>query len=275
MAGRRQKILNTFLRRFGLNSSGNLVSTVVGIEVPTLKATTSADLKYVDPDTQLLNYVEHFEDFMGDVIPDEWAVNTSGGAAAVAVSVAAGGIIAINAGTNTDGASLLCSALQWTGDKNAVFTARVEIPAAITNFKFEIGLVKDTQTDGAWGALAEDGSGDDSTDCVIFIFDTTKHATTIWAAGSKANTGWGGITTGITLEASTTYDFKIALTDDAALMYYRKVGTHTAWQLVYTKASGAVTAATALQPWFFCVNRAAAGGRILNVDWCYMRQDRT
>lgn len=262
MTGKDQKILSTLAKNLGLNSNDQFVL---------FKDLIVETIRESDP---FSGNITISSDFLGKDTTNLWGKLTedNGSAAAVQPNKPTG-MVKLTTGTDDNGKAGMHSQLIWFGEKNAIFECRIVTPATITTYKMEIGF-NDNLTAEVWGVLAEDGSGDASTDAIIFIWDTDKHATKLWVAGTANGTGWGGIDTGVTMEASTTYDFKIVLVGDAAYMYYKKVGTHTTWQLLYTKTSGAVIATADLSPWIVVVARSITASRDLWVDRMHMEQNR-
>lgn len=272
-----QKIMNTLMKNLGIDSDGDLELKNLGLKVVdgdfevTLGGILGENIRETNP---FSGKIIQKTDLLGEGLPVDWgSLVEDNGSAIASVADEHTGVMRLTTGTDDNGKAGIHAQLNWMGDKNAIFECRIKTPATITTYKFEIGL-NDNLTTEAWAVLAEDGSGDTSTDTIVFIWDTDKHATTLWVAGTKAGTGWGGIDTGVTMEASTTYDFKIILDDEVAYMYYKKVGTHTTWQLLYTKASAALAAAADLTPWIVVVARANAASRTLDVDRIGMEQDR-
>lgn len=262
--GTDQKILNTLTKNLGINNDDELVLT---------KQLLVDAIRQADPWNS--NKIVQESDFIGEDLPVDWGkLVEDNGSAVATVADEHTGVVRLTTGTDDNGKAAIHAQLNWMGDKNVIFECRVTIPSTITTYKLEIGL-NDNLTAEAWGVLAEDGSGDASTDAIIFIWDTDKHATTLWVAGTKNGTGWGGVDTGVTMEAATTYDFRIVLTDDNAVMYYKKVGTHTAWQTLHTISdNSAITKTADLTPWIVCVARAISASRTLDVDRCRMEQER-
>lgn len=218
------------------------------------------------------DYLIQVDDFEGAVLDAyNWVVLTEDNGSACAIDLNAMGRIILTTGTDDDGLAALFGGIQWSGANNVEFICRIITSATITTTKMEFGLTDSGADNGAWGTLAEDGSGDTADDCVIFIWDKDKDDTALYAAGSNGTAGWGGVDLSVDIEASTTYEFKIKIATQVATMYYKKIGTHTKWQLLYTKAA-AVTAATLLTPWIFIQARANAASRSAYCDWVYLRQ---
>ncbi|MCK5611469.1 hypothetical protein KAR91_56890 [Candidatus Pacearchaeota archaeon] len=263
MSGKDQKIISTLAKNLGINSDDELVLTL-DLVVDTIRESDPFSGKIIQK-----------TDLLGEGLPVDWgSLVEDNGSAIASVADEHTGVFRLTTGTDDDGKAAIHAQLNWMGDKNAIFECRVTTPATITTYKLEIGL-NDNLTTEAWGVLAEDGSGDASTDAIIFIWDKDKHATKLWAAGTKNGTGWGGIDLGVTMEAATTYDFKIVLADDNAVMYYKKVGTHTTWQTLHTITGGtALTKTVDVTPWIVVVARANAASRTLDVDRIGMEQDR-
>ena len=263
MSGPDQKIINTLAKNLGINDDDEFVLSK-DLVVDTIRESDPFSGKIIQK-----------TDFLGEDIPVDWGKLVEDNGSAIApVADEHTGVMKLTTGTDDDGKAAIHAYLNWMGDKELIFECRVTTPATITTYKFEIGL-NDNLTTEVWGTLAEDGSGDTSTDAIIFIWDTDKHATKLWAVGTKNSTGWGGIDLGVTMEAATTYDFKIVLSDDNALMYYKKVGTHTTWQLLHTIADNtALTKTTDLTPWIVVVARANAASRDIYVDRARCEQDR-
>lgn len=263
-------ILNTLAKNLGIDSDGDFTLKNLGLKLLDGDFEAGA-IRENDP---FSGKIIQETEFLGENVPVDWGeLVEDNGSQIVSVADEHTGIQRMSTGTDDNGKAAIHAQLNWMGDKNLIFECRVVTPATITTYKLEVGL-NDNLTTEVWGVLAEDGSGDTSTDAIIFIWDTDKHATKLWAVGTKAGAGWGGIDLDVTMEAATTYDFRIVLADEVATMYYKKIGTHTTWQLLYTKVSAALTKTADLTPWIVVVARANAASRDLDVDRARCEQDR-
>ena len=187
--------------------------------------------------------VSYADDFLGDLIADEWAADISTGAT-VAINSQAGGAVRLTTDTDDDDHATLALSLSWTpGNGEIVFSARVKSVTATTVRAIEIG-VSDALSETNGLAFSDHATPTAvANDAVIFGFDTDASMTT-WAANSVKAAGTPQVTLTTGLAPSTTYQ-KLTIRISAlgaARFYINNV-------LVATHANAVATTAL-LTPWF-------------------------
>jgi len=205
-------------------------------------------------------YVVYFDDFLGQTA-GTWPASANWGYPAtvgtntevigITANTIGGALTLTTAGTSGDSA-FQSVGRHWNGTKGfySIFKANA---TTITTAKFEIGMVDSVTTNEAIATKATPTFN--MTTGAVFCFDTNDDTkvTFITAAGGVvgANADWSG-----TLVAGTDLVFEIVGAGAVATGYIngQKVG------------DGAITAATALTPYFGALTRTAAT-RALVVDY--------
>lgn len=149
--------------------------------------------------------------------------------------------------------------LTFTGDRGILMEAIIQLPAAITSFKFECGLT-DSHTDDA-GAVNQkrDTTTSNATDFAVIIMDTTDDTS---FAFISANGGTVQSTQDITAHLpilSTTYRIAIRVEGDSVAGYINgtQVGGHDA----------GIEGGTKLTPWIFCQARTSSERIVRLYKW--------
>lgn len=217
--------------------------------------------------------VVHFEDFLGDVIPDQ--VNYTEGTDTItadgAIVALVNGVMRLTAGDSAgtiaaDGAQLNTE-LNWkVSQGNLVFEARVNL-AAITTVSCFIGLT-DTKALEAPFSLAGTTFTSNATDAVGFLFDTEATTDTIRLVGVKNDVDATAQNTGVAFVAATYKTLRIEINSDGAAAFYidgRQVGT---------LMSAAITTTVALTPVFIIRPEGAVAGRTMDIDYFMVAADR-
>ena len=219
--------------------------------------------------------VTFFDDFLGDVIADEYTAITGNDAQAVAVAVVAGvsnGVIAMTSGDSNPGVTAADASGVVLGRNFAaaqgglVFEARVKLDAITLAYAFvgltdTIALERPIESNGTTGLTAT------ADDAVGWLFDTTGTDPDAWmTAGVKATVATAR-TKGSAPVADTYDTLRIEVSTDGTATFYQN-GT-----LVATVANS-VTAATLLTPVLIVMERAVAGTRKLTADYVFVQQNR-
>lgn len=144
------------------------------------------------------------DDFLGDVIADEWTVNAgSGGSATVAISAGIGGLLLFtsddSAGTvGADGAQLVGS-LNWQASNGGLtFETRLRNNSALTTRSLFCGFTDSTSLEDAFDSSGTaDGITSTASDAVGFLFDSRMTTKEWWAVGVAANTDAAHVSTGV------------------------------------------------------------------------------
>ena len=215
-----------------------------------------------------LHMIEWRDDFIGDVIADQWANATGTDPQVVAPAVVAGvggGICRLVTGDDAAASMAvngvqLDSSLQWRANQAGVgFNCYLKL-SAITNvavfvgFTDQVGSLEMPFTLGAVDALTSNASN-----AVGFLFDTGAATDNWWAVGVATNTDATHFNTAIAPVAGTNNRLHFALSNAGAASFFID-GVQ-----VGTTMTGAVTATTELTPVVAAFSRGAAS-RNIDVD---------
>jgi hypothetical protein len=253
-------------RLAGLDSSGKLV-------VP--KGFRSGD-HGKQTDLPSPSRVAFFDDFLGDVIADQWnAVEGTDSATSDAAILAGGigGVLRLTTGDAGTGIAAdmeqLTQALQWQASNgDLVFQARLKLSAITTCYAF-IGFT-DLVTFEApiISASSANTITTNASDAVGFMFDTNMSTDNWWLVGVAGNTDATAQNTGYAPVADTYATFRVEVSaTGVAVFFYNGLQVGTAM-------SGAVTPATDLTP-TICVSKlSVAASMTMDVDYVQVSMDR-
>lgn len=248
-------------RRVGLDKNGNLVAKGFAAGLgDTSTPLPSAASVVMD------------EDFLGDVVPDEWNFTegtdstTSDGAIVEGVN----GVFRLTAGDSAgtiaaDGAQLN-SALNWKASQgNLVFECRFKL-AAITTVAIYVGL---TDTKSLEGPVSLSGTTytTNATDAVGVLFDTAATTDTWRLVGVANDVDATHVDTGLAPVADTYETWRIEVDTAGKATFYRngaQIGS----------LSGAVTASVALTPVVVIRPEGAVAGRTVDIDRIHVSANR-
>lgn len=216
-----------------------------------------------------------YDDFLGDVLADQWGVRkgSDGGAVDFAISAATNGMIrattGAGAGANmaTNGVQLE-SALNWTAASGGLsFECRLKL-AAITTVAVFVGFTD--QVAALEMPIHSAGSANtittNATDAVGLFFDTSMADDFWWAAGVKNDVDATHASTGIAPTAATYQRLRVELdTSGNAAMFIN--GRR------YATVNNAVTASVALTPVVAAFRRAASSTTV-DVDYVWVQSNR-
>ncbi len=211
-----------------------------------------------------------YDDFLGDVLADEWAPSGDNGGTE-AITAGSGGTVTLTTGAVDDDRSILASGLNWYCAQNPV----VEIRAKINNIA-SAGIVLGfndaiTEADNALPfeitAAAATLVNGKCTDGVAFIFDTDGSVDKWYMAATKADAEGTPVITAYAPVAATYETFRIALNTAGSATFYRN-GALVGFQKT------CITTTAPLCIFMGLISRSA-GARILTVDYVKAWQDRT
>lgn len=216
-----------------------------------------------------------FDDFLGDVIADQFGVRKGSDAACAdfAIAVAVNGTLAATTGAGA-GASMAVNGVQlehelnWKPNQgNLMFEARVKM-SAITTVALFVGL---TDQKASLEMPATLGSSDalttNFTDGVGFLFDTSADTDNIWLVGVAADTDATKQDTSLAFVADTYRTLRIEIdTSGNATFFVDGVQRGTIM-------ASATTATVALTPVIAGFSRAAAS-RVFTADYILVQADR-
>ena len=219
-----------------------------------------------------------FDDFLGDVIADQWNYVEGTDTAPADAAILAGGVggilrIAIgDAGTGL--AADLChvtTALQWRAANGGLAAeTRVKMNAAITNAYFFFGFTDQAGTlEGpVVSAASADTLTSNASDAVGFMFDTRMTTDNIWLVGVKADTDAVAQDSALAFVADQFVTLRVEVSElGVASFFINGVG-------VGSTMANAVTAATALTPIVACGNTSGTVAKTVDVDYVHVAMNR-
>jgi hypothetical protein len=249
--------------------------------MPVISASTgrgaTATLQKLDTLMNGPTAVRLFDDFLGDVISDQWsaAQGTDGqGAIAAVVAGAAGGAVRLTSGDTTTVAESLSSlthGLNWKANQGGlVFEARVTPVSAVTTVSYFIGLTDTlaTTTLEEPATLATATITYVAADAVGFLYDTAATTDVFYGVAVKATAGtaFASAVVGALPVAATAITFRIELSATGTASFYAN-------GVLLGTIADAVTATVALTPIVSVMARTTAT-RSIDVDYIYMQATR-
>lgn len=219
---------------------------------------------------------EFGDDFIGDVIADQWGVTKGSDAAAVdfaALASGIGGIVRATTGAGA-GASMaangvqLHSFLNWRASTGELaMTARLKMSSIATIAVF-VGFTD--QIAALEMPIHASGSGNgittNATDAVGFFFDTSMTDDTWWCAGVKADTDATPVNTALAPVADTFQQFRVEVDTAGTATFYINGKT-------YGTVANALTTSVALTPVVAAFRRSAASATV-DVDFIHVESAR-
>lgn len=218
-----------------------------------------------------------FDDFLGDVLADQWsgAAGTDTAGAAPAINAQENGVVRLtsgDAGGGNDAAdgSVLTAGLNWYAENGGlVIEGRIKLVSAITTVNVCFGFT-DVLGTTAVEAPFEIGSTDaitsNATDAVCFVFDTAGTDDQWAGLGVKNGTDTSRVDTGLAPTADTYQRLRIEVgTAGDATFFVDGVEVGS--------VANAVTATVALTPVLFVMTRTTAT-RSVDADYIFCQQER-
>lgn len=249
---------------FGLVQAGSSGVSRAGVVIGAKSAQPTLhlwdDVRYVFHSSNP-GYVAKFDDFLGDVLTDEWAADLSTGAT-IAVNAQTGGAIRFATDTDDDDHATLALGLHWLVSNGwTFFEARVKSVTAITLRGIEVGLSDAvSETNGlAFSDHSAAGVTAVADDAVIFGYDTDASMTT-WASNSVNGGGTPQATDLDDAPGTSWQSLAIAVNADGDAFFY------VDGVLVDTHASAVATTAV-LTPW---ISLKSLSGAIKSIDVDYV-----
>lgn len=200
-------------------------------------------------------YTTVWDNFLGDLITDEYAAAKTNGTSA-AVSVASSQLI-MTTGTDDDGYAGQAFGLFWKGDNGIYMESAQSVSAVTTGIKFEVGLTDATADAGAVATKATpSGTADDF--CVL-VFDTDDNAE--WDIISELDNG-GPVANAedvFTAVGGTIFRTEFVMQNDIVAVFLNGANV----------GSGSCQGGDLLTPWFFTQARAGTDSRTGNVEYLF------
>lgn len=221
--------------------------------------------------------VELWDDFVGDVIADQWNLLEGTDSATTDAAILAGGIGGVLRMTTGDAGTGLAAdlvqitqALQWQASNGGLaIQARLKL-SAITNCYAFIGFTDLATTLEApiISASSANTITTNATDAVGFMFDTNMSTDNWWMVGVATDVDATAQNTGSAPVADTYATFRIELTSGgAATFFYNGIQ-------VGTSMSGALTAAADLTPTIAVGKLSGASSITLDADYVHVSMNR-
>lgn len=215
------------------------------------------------------NMVRFFDDFLGDVLMDQWngRVGSDGACVAPAIVVTTSGFMRTTTGAGA-GATMavngvqLDSALNWQAQNgDLVFEARVKL-GDITNVALYVGFTDQTAAlEMPFTLAAGDVLTSNASDGCGILFDTAADTDNWWLVGVKADADAAKQNTGLAPAAGTFETFRIELSAAGQATFYRN------GVVIGVAMANAVSTAIGLTPVIAGFSRTNA---IKNIDADYI-----
>jgi hypothetical protein len=222
------------------------------------------------------SYVALFDDFLGDVLADQWnAVETDTDGAQAVLAGGIGGVLRITTGNDDGNAVVLpdlsgvTSYLNWQASNGGLFMqARIKISRITLAYIF-VGFTDLITIEApVYAAGSADTITTDATDAVGFMFDTGMATDTFHLVGVATNTD-ATIQTLTTAPVADDYiTLRVEVSEAGVATFYingRQAGT---------AMSGAVTAAADLTPVVYASNTDGTSAVTLDVDYIAVGMNR-
>jgi hypothetical protein len=222
------------------------------------------------------NTVEFFEDFLGDVIPDQINIVEGSDSGTTDAAILAGGIGGVMRMTTGDAGSGLAAdlvqataALQWQASNgNLCFETRVKA-SAITTCYFFYGFTDLVTLEGpVISAGSVDTITTQATDAVGFMFDSRMDTDTFHLVGVANNVDATRQAIATVPVVDVYQVFRVEVDSAGAATFFVN-GVQ-----VGTKMSGAVTPGVDLTPTICVSKTSVAASMLLDVDYWHVSMDR-
>lgn len=220
--------------------------------------------------------VAYTDDFIGDVIADQWNIVEGTDGATSDAAILAGGIGGILRFTTGDAGTGLAAdmvqmtqALQWQASNgNLCIQARLKLSAITTCYAFFGFTDVVTLEAPIESAASADTLTSNATNAVGFMFDTRMTTDTWWLVGVATDVDATAQNSGYAPVADTFETFRIELSAAGVATFYRN------GLLVGTAMSGAVAAAADLTPTFAVSKTSVAASMTADLDYIHTSMAR-
>jgi hypothetical protein len=221
-------------------------------------------------------YTEFFDDFLGDVVADQWSTHVGSDpdcAAAAIVAAKKGGVCRLTFGNDAgvsmalNGSQLDAGVLNWSADQGSLSIAgRIRLNTDVDNAAIFFGLTDQVAALEMPYSISGSSYTSNATDAVGVLYDVGATSRTWRLVGVKADTD---VTQDSTLiPAPDTFEtWEIKLSSAGAATFYRN-----GFQ-VGSKMTSAITASTLLTPCFAGFTRTAAI-RSADIEYVHIRASR-
>ena len=218
--------------------------------------------------------VTFYDDFLGDLLLDEYIATATGGTGnAVALSIGQGGRVEIKTSSadgaiSANGSSICLGALNWRADQGGlVMETRLQVDD-ITSVMFFVGFTDVLgSTVEAPIFLVTTAIASDATDACGVGFDTDGTTAQFFHGGVKADTDTAPAYSGTAPVNATYVTIRVEVSSAGAVRGFIN-GT-----AIGAAVAAAVTTTAPLCPIIFCANRSASVRNIL-VDYVWVQANR-
>lgn len=216
------------------------------------------------------------DDFIGDVIADQWNIVEGTDGATSDAAILAGGIGGVLRFTTGDAGTGLAAdmvqmtqALQWQASNgNLCIQARLKLSAITTCYAF-LGFTDVVTLEAPIESAANaDTLTTNATDAVGFMFDTRMATDTWWMVGVATDVDATAQNSGFAPVADTYEVFRVELSAAGVATFFRNGAQ------VGTAMSGAVTAAADLTPTFAVSKTSVAASMTADLDYITINMAR-
>ena len=210
--------------------------------------------------------VVFYDDFLGDVIEDAYAVNVDNSCTG-AIAAGIGGTLVLTTSSTDNDKVEVAHELNWEAAKACIFETRLYV-TDITNIAVCAGF-NDAKTEATVKlpfSISNVTITNTTSDAVMFVFDADQASANWYFCNDKANAAAGSIST-VAVANTTNYVLRIE-TDTSGNAWYYIDGT-----IVGYKAN-AITAATDLTPYIGAAARASDASTVV-VDYIKCWQNRS
>lgn len=222
------------------------------------------------------NTVEFFDDFLGDVIADQWNFVEGTDSATTDAAILAGGIGGVLRVTTGDAGTGLAAdlaqltqALQWQASNGGLaIEARFKLSAITTCYCFFGFTDVVTLEAPVISAASADTITTTATDAVGFMFDTRMSTDNWWAVGVAADVDATAQNLAVAPVADTYATFRIEINSSGAATFYYN------GNVIGSRMTGAVTPATDLTPTFAVGKTSVAASMTADIDYFHVSMDR-
>jgi len=221
--------------------------------------------------------VVFFDDFLGDVVADQWNLVEGTDSSTTDASILAGGIGGILRFTSGDAGTGLAAdlaqmtqALQWQASNGGL---EIEVSLSlsrITNAYCFVGFTDVVTLEAPIiSAASADTFTTNATDAVGWMFDTRMSTDNWWLTGVANDTDATHQNSGYAPVADTKEVLRVEVTKAGAATFFRN-GIQ-----VGTVMTGALTPATDLTPTIALGNTSGTSSFTMDVDYAYVAMDRS
>jgi hypothetical protein len=216
--------------------------------------------------------VSFFDDFLGDVILDQWNYVEGTDSATSAAAILAGGIGGVLQITTGDAGTGLAAdmaqltqALQWQASNGGlVFETRLKLSAITTCYAF-LGFTDLVTLEAPIESAASANTiTTNATDAVGFFFDTRMTADTWWLAGVATDVDATHQNTGFAPVADTYATFRVEVSAAGVATFFYNGNQ------VGTAMTGALTAAADLTPTIAVSKTSVAASMTMDIDYVHV-----